>query len=537
VPERYVGRTVGRFRIDELVGTGGFAWVYRGYDPQLDIPVAVKILRPQYAGDDTFESRFRREASIAARLRHPNIIRIIEVGQDEAAVYFVMDYLQHGLVSRLRVMETLPESMLVRLGMDVANALAFAHRAGVIHRDIKADNILFDEHGNAIVADFGIARAVTSMVDQTGTNMVVGTPQYFSPEQARGLALDGRSDIYSLGVTLFRAATGRVPFEGADWYEIARLHVEEPPPEPRALNPAISPELSALILRCLAKSPDDRFASAEELHEALAALSPRTSNPDFLRTLEVPRFPMPLVAAGAARGRAGALTRRLTRRRVARVAGVATALAAVGVALALAAPRSEQPAAVRPAPLDTLRLPAESVFASNLRDSAGRVIIPIRSDSARIRRGALQVEAPREAQLRIDGRSVGRGRWRADSLREGSYLVSASVPSSLQGCPTQQVERRVMVNASAVARVELAPRGCGYLVIDAGRDDAQYTVVSMDDGTTTSGTIAGVTQVMLPAGSYRLRVQAPGCLAYESQAIAVSEVQATRKWLRLSCGG
>lgn len=235
MPERYIGRSLGRFRIESLVGSGGFAWVYRGYDPELDIPVAIKVLKPQYAGDETFESRFRREASMAAKLRHPHIIRILAVGREDDAVYFVMDYLPNSLVERLKTMEggRLPESFVVRMGMEVALALGFAHREGVIHRDIKADNILFDNHGNAVVADFGIARAVSGYVQETGTNMVVGTPQYFSPEQARGLPLDGRADIYSLGVTLFRAATGSLPFDGQDWYEIARQHVEDKPPRPR----------------------------------------------------------------------------------------------------------------------------------------------------------------------------------------------------------------------------------------------------------------------------------------------------------------
>jgi serine/threonine protein kinase len=209
VPERFLGRTLGKFRIDAIIGTGGFAWVYKAFDPELEIPVALKVLKPQYAGDEQFEQRFRREAATAARLRHPNIIKIFAVGKDGDAVYFAMDFLPQGLPDRLEVVTKLPEPVLIRMGIDVASALGFAHREGVVHRDIKIDNILFDDHGNAIVADFGIARAVSNYVQQTGTNMVVGTPQYFSPEQARGMALDGRADIYSLGVTLYRAATDR----------------------------------------------------------------------------------------------------------------------------------------------------------------------------------------------------------------------------------------------------------------------------------------------------------------------------------------
>ncbi|HET6638341.1 MAG TPA: serine/threonine-protein kinase, partial [Gemmatimonadota bacterium] len=285
MPERYLGSCLGRFRIDSLVGSGGFAWVYKGYDPELGIPVAVKVLKPQYAGEESFETRFRHEASTAAKLRHPNIVRILAVGREGPAVYFVMDYLPNALDDRLRIMGTLPESLLLRLGMDVAAALAFAHREGVIHRDIKTDNVLFDDHGNAVVADFGIARAVSGYVEQTGTNMVVGTPQYFSPEQARGQPLDGRADIYSLGVTLFRAATGVLPFQGEDWYDIARQHVEEPPPRPRSFNPALSREIERIVLKCLEKDPNDRYASGDVLHAELAQLFAVTATPEQARTV------------------------------------------------------------------------------------------------------------------------------------------------------------------------------------------------------------------------------------------------------------
>ena len=288
MPERYLGRTLGKYRIDAVVGAGGFAWVYKAFDPELEIPVALKILKPQYAGDETFETRFRREASTAARLRHPNIVKIYSVGKEDEAVYFAMDYLPQGLSDRLEVMTTLPESMIIRMGIDVASAIGFASREGVIHRDIKTDNILFDEHGNAIVADFGIARAVSGYAEQTGTNMVVGTPQYFSPEQARGLQLDGRADIYSLGVTLFKAATGVLPFTGEDWYEIARQHVEDRPPRPRALNPALSRDLEEVILKCLEKDPDDRYQSGEALAQDLAELLQDRGESATFRTLVVP---------------------------------------------------------------------------------------------------------------------------------------------------------------------------------------------------------------------------------------------------------
>jgi hypothetical protein len=243
VPERYLGQTLGKYRIESLLGSGGFAWVFKGYDPELDIPVAIKVLKPQFAGDQAVVDRFKREASTAARLRHPNIIKIYAVGRENDAVYFVMDYLPSGLANRLESTQSLPEDYVLRVGVDVARALGFAHREGVIHRDIKVDNILFDSHGNAVVADFGIARALSGYTNQTGTNMVVGTPQYFAPEQARAKPLDGRADLYSLGVTMFRAATGQLPFEGEDWYEIARQRGGAPCAAVR--DPALSAEFEA----------------------------------------------------------------------------------------------------------------------------------------------------------------------------------------------------------------------------------------------------------------------------------------------------
>src|SRR4028119_2082985 len=174
MPERLIGETLGRYRVEALVGSGGFAWVYRAFDPELEIPVALKVLKPQFAGDADFEARFRREASTAAKLRHPNIVKIFAVGKENGAVYFAMDYLPRGLADRLEAMPALPEATVIRAGLDVAKALAFAHREGVVHRDIKVDNILFDDHGNAVVADFGIARALAQQARHTATKMEGG---------------------------------------------------------------------------------------------------------------------------------------------------------------------------------------------------------------------------------------------------------------------------------------------------------------------------------------------------------------------------
>jgi serine/threonine protein kinase len=264
------GVQLGPFTLDRLLGQGGFASVWAAHRAD-GTPAAVKVLKPRYAGDEAFELRFRQESQFAANLSHPRIIRIGEIGREEALVYFSMD-LFPGSLATLLTQGPLNEDRLVSITRDVAEALAFAHAQGVVHRDIKPDNILLAEDGGAVVSDFGIARAVSGYVSATGVNMTIGTPHYLSPEQAQGRPLDGRTDLYSLGITLYKAATGDLPFKSKDWYELARMHVEEPPAPPRVANPGVSRKLERIILRLLAKHPDDRPASADELLKELEAM-------------------------------------------------------------------------------------------------------------------------------------------------------------------------------------------------------------------------------------------------------------------------
>lgn len=446
MPERYLGQTLGKYRIDAIIGSGGFAWVYKAWDPELEIPVALKILKPQYAGDPLFEQRFRREASTAARLRHPNIVKIYTVGREDEAVYFAMDFLPQGLADRLNVMTTLPESMLIRMAIDVASALGFAHREGVIHRDIKTDNILFDDHGNAIVADFGIARAVSGYAEQTGTNMVVGTPQYFSPEQARGQALDGRADLYSLGVTLFKAATGVLPFTGDDWYEIARQHVEDKPPRPRTINPTLSKELEEIILQCLEKDPQDRFESGEHMCEALLhLLQERGETASFLTMVAPPVATL-----------SGPRSSRKLRRRLKRmdrrwwVAGGIAALFTVGVFSQLG---GDAGATSRDS-LDNGRESASGVIGSGI-DSAA--LLPPRR--------VLEIKAPPRAEVVLNGDTLDAANLTIDTLPAGTYELVATVPRSIAGCNTTRDAKTVSLAAQDSQVVTLNPRDCGRLQI------------------------------------------------------------------------
>ncbi len=519
MPERYLGQTLGKYRIDAVIGSGGFAWVYKAFDPELEIPVALKILKPQYAGDESFEQRFRREASTAARLRHPNIINIFAVGKENGAVYFAMDYLPQGLADRLSVMTTLPESMLIRMAIDVSSALGFAHREGVIHRDIKTDNILFDEHGNAVVADFGIARAVAGYAEQTGTNMVMGTPQYFAPEQARGLSLDGRADIYSLGVTLFKAATGALPFTGEDWYEIARQHVEEKPPRVRSLNASISRELEDVILRCLEKNPDDRYPSGEAMCEDLASILQERGESVAMRTMGTP------TAATLPPGTAVPKLRR-RRRGVNPVVWAGGGLAAL-IALILIFTMSGD------------RTASGSVVAQPPGNSGiGLTLPPANTGSGR---RVLSVTGPDSAVLRVGSVEIGRGSWTTDTMPPGDYTVTASIPGR-SDCPTTTVTKNVTVGPAGTAGIDtvsLTPRECGLVTIALifrGLDPraVSYTLQSID--WRKPGTIGpkDTLRLLAPVGVTQLSLRTPLCADIRDP-ITVPKA-GVRKTYTLMCG-
>ncbi len=516
MPERFLGRTLGRFRVDAIIGAGGFAWVYKAYDPELEIPVALKILKPQYAGDEKFEQRFRREASTAAKLRHPNIIKIYAVGREEDAVFFAMDYLPQGLADRLNVMSVLPEPMLIRMAIDVASALGFAHREGVIHRDIKTDNILFDEHGNAIVADFGIARAVAGHAESTGTNMVVGTPQYFSPEQARGLQLDGRADIYSLGVTLFKAATGQLPFQGTDWYEIARQHVEDKPPKPRSLNAALSREMEEVILQCLEKDPNDRFATGEAMCEELLHILQERGETATVRTSGIATTDTVSGSVSTSR-----IRRRARRGRGVWIgAGVAAVLLVGVTALALRGGSDNAAASpVRSNPVSSiLGVPRSNPDPSGGRSTPGLVVL-----------------APEGAVITVNGLSVGAGSWSTDTLVEGSYEVAASV-NGMRGCASIRDAKQATLEGSRIDTLQLNPRNCGFLDLVVDPRGAFFTVSTLDGTAVRTGTAPLASPLMLPLGVYRLSVEHKYCAPYNNYRLRVNPTATSRERVKLICG-
>ncbi|MGQ0539951.1 MAG: serine/threonine-protein kinase [Gemmatimonadaceae bacterium] len=558
MPERYLGTLLGKYRVDELIGSGGFAWVYRGYDAELEIPVALKVLKPQFGGDNDFVARFKREATTAAKLRHPNIVKIYTVGLDRDAVYFAMDYLSSGLADKLESADFLGEDAVIRIGMDVARALGFAHREGVIHRDIKVDNIMFDDHGNAVVADFGIARALTGYTNQTGTNMVVGTPQYFAPEQARAKPLDGRADIYSLGVTLYRAATGRLPFVGEDWYEVARQHVEEPPPALRSLNPHITAEFEAVILRCLAKKADDRPTTGEQLYDELDAVraSNHPTGTGSSRTLAVPSladtsFAQP-INAGTTPSESPRVVRTDSSRRERRTVWLTAALLLLLVAAAvpLLARRLPEGRGGTNSGEHTLAgiivaapSPDSMLGAAASNDTTGKPLVvgvlrPRRDTLSPLAR--LTVSTPEDASLTLNGASISSGRWQTDTMRPGEYELAASV-RTLGGCETASVRRRVSLRAGQARDMSLTPRACGALEIDGRGRRAQFALEATDGNVRREGTLPLANPLVLPVGSYRLTVSklpeaAEYCTDYKEDALEIKAEQTRRVTFALICG-
>lgn len=265
MPGRMLG---GRYQVQDKIGTGGMATVYRGQDQVLGRTVAIKTMLPQYANDPSFAARFKQEAQAAAALSSPYIVSVYDWGKDGESYYIVMEYLRGtDLKSGIRKHGALDSRKVAQIGSQIAQALSVAHRHDIIHRDIKPQNIMVQPDGNIKVMDFGIARAKNSSL--TTDNSVLGTAHYVSPEQSTGKPLGPTTDIYSLGIVMYEAATGRVPFAGDDAISVAMKQVNEAPQPPSLINPNVDPALEAIILRCMEKNPADRYQSADELARAL----------------------------------------------------------------------------------------------------------------------------------------------------------------------------------------------------------------------------------------------------------------------------
>ncbi|MDQ3384699.1 MAG: protein kinase [Actinomycetota bacterium] len=265
----------GRYRLVRLIAEGGMAEVWEGLDEVLARPVAVKVLLPHLARDAAFVQRFKREAVSAARLSHPNIVSLFDTCSDGGTEAIVMA-LVRGSTLRAHLDEAGPMSpgQVIAVGAQVADALGHAHRSGLIHRDVKPGNILLSDDGRVLVADFGIAKAAEASSDLTEVGQVVGTAKYLSPEQVEGKHLDARSDVYSLGIVLYEALCGRVPFDAGNTTATALARLTTTPLTPRQIKPGIPRALEDVVLRAMARDPADRHPSATALREALLAVDP-----------------------------------------------------------------------------------------------------------------------------------------------------------------------------------------------------------------------------------------------------------------------
>jgi serine/threonine-protein kinase len=260
-----------RFQIDRLLGRGGMGAVYLATDRQIGEQVALKVISGGMADDPTAADRFRREASAARKITHPNVIRIHDLGDDQGVLFLSMEYFPgRTLAEILDPHRTLPIEEAREILNQVCQALSAAHAVGVIHRDLKPQNVLCDERRSVRVIDFGLAKA-TYLHSLTATGMILGTPEYMSPEQIRGLPVDHRTDIYALGAMVFRLLCGRPPFVAESPIAVGFLHCHEPPPRPRELCPTIPETVEGAILRALAKNPAERWNSVEELWARLRA--------------------------------------------------------------------------------------------------------------------------------------------------------------------------------------------------------------------------------------------------------------------------
>ena len=271
----------GRYQVGELIGRGGMADVFEGVDLRLGRKVAIKLLKSDLASDETFESRFAKEAQASAKMAHPTIVRIYDAGEEISTdsngnqiktPFIIMEYVNGKLLRDLMHEKKLTLKEAVDFAKGVLTALEISHKAGIIHRDIKASNIMVTAQGQVKVMDFGIARAISdSSETQAHTAGIVGTAQYFSPEQARGEAVDSRTDLYSMGVLLYEMLAGRPPFKGDTAVSVAYQHVSEQVSLPSEHNPEITPELDQVVLHALAKDREERFQTAEEFREHLMA--------------------------------------------------------------------------------------------------------------------------------------------------------------------------------------------------------------------------------------------------------------------------
>ncbi len=271
------GKQLGSYQVVAPLGEGGMAAVYKAYQPGMERYVALKILPRHFASDPEFVGRFEQEAKVLAKLQHPHILPVFDYGQADGYTYIVMPFLESGDLTDLLSSQPLPLAQIRRIISQLGDALDYAHSRDLVHRDVKPSNVLLDERGNCLLMDFGIAKIVGGTAKFTATGGFLGTPAYMSPEQGLGRKLDGRSDIYALGIMLYEMATGRVPYKAETPMAVVVKHINDPMPLPRQVNPALPEAVERVILKALAKEPEDRYATAGDMVRALQAAIPETT--------------------------------------------------------------------------------------------------------------------------------------------------------------------------------------------------------------------------------------------------------------------
>jgi serine/threonine-protein kinase len=467
-----------RYEILGPLGRGGMGMVYKARDRRLDDEVvAIKILRPDFAQDPTMAARFRSEIKLARRVRHRNVCAIHDYGEDRGLVYISMELIEGvDLKQVLKQHGALPAEQAYEIAIQIAEGLQAVHDAGIVHRDLKTPNIMRDASGIARLMDFGVAKRVGEGA-ATVTGQIVGTPEYMSPEQAQGHKVDARSDVYALGIVVYEIFTGQVPFRGETPISTILKHLNDPPPLDGPAAARIPPELKAVLRRCLAKDPADRYASAREVGEALreARQPSRRQQPvatQVLRAPTLPGAPAPTAVAARARPRR-ALQPWLLAVPVAAAAGLAlwargpAATTSPGPTLAavppstLAAAPSTLPSAMSPAAVAARPTPTPRPTRAPATSPSPRAALavappptaiaapPTAVAAAPVGHGMLQVVVKPWGEVVVDGRAIGTTPLDRVSLAAGPHVVEVRHPlyEPWQGSVTvrpEQTERLVV---------------------------------------------------------------------------------------------
>ena len=447
VRERLQRIIEGKYRLERLLGKGGMGQVFLAHDLTLEREVAIKVLPPDVAQDDQVVRRFQQEAKTAAKLDHPNIIPIYRVESEGGLNYFVMKYISGtSLEDLLDKKEPLPVPEIQRILWEAACALGHAHQRGVVHRDVKPANIMFDHDGRVMLTDFGISKALQAATGLTATGMIIGTPHYMAPEQGKGGAVDGRADQYSLGVVGYRMITAELPFSGDSVHTIIYKHIYEEPPLASTKRPGIPASLTMAISRALVKEPDQRFPTMEDFATAVWPEQPvaspaRSRGPARPRSRATADAPTEITGAPTTPLPAAKARRRRSRAPV--VIGLVVVAAGVGGYLMLGreetAPRSP--------------LPAPSVDTVRIQDTV-RVPVPRRPAPAKPReqalvavaQGFLTIAADPFGEVYIDGVDAGQTPLVEYAVRPGRHTIR------IEHAGFKTITESVQVDASNTVR-------------------------------------------------------------------------------------